>query len=89
MKLMPVRPLLMILVSAVLGASGQIALKDGMSGVSRGAAGLWPWLVSTFTAPFVLPGLLCYVVSVTIWLAVLQCVDLSYGYPLAHIRVRW
>lgn len=74
----------MILVSVVLGATGQLALKHGMGGVDR-AAGLAPWLLKTFTTPYVLAGLACYAVSVTIWLAVLQRVDLSYAYPLADV----
>jgi len=50
--------------------------------------GLWaiqnilPIGVKVALNPFVMAGILCYVMSVIVWLMVLSRVDVSYAYPL-------
>jgi drug/metabolite transporter (DMT)-like permease len=77
-----------ILISVVLGALGQIMLKNGLN--TMGALTLSPsTLVSTLwhlvTNPYVFFGLVVYVSGTVFWLAGLSRVDLSYAYPFASL----
>ncbi len=83
------RYLPLILAGVLLNAAAQLALKQGMRAIGRfsfssltalGGAGL-----AAAENPFVLAGLLCYVVSVVIWLLVLSRVEVSFAYPLLSI----
>ena len=77
-----------ILVSVVLGATGQILLKKGMGSmgpltlsVSQLGSILW----RIVTNPYVVIGLGIYVCGTLFWLMALSRVDLSYAYPFASL----
>ena len=77
-----------ILVSVVLGATGQILLKKGMGGMgpltlSAGQLGSILWRIAT--NPYVVIGLGIYVCGTLFWLMALSRVDLSYAYPFASL----
>ena len=77
-----------ILISVVLGAVGQIMLKNGMSSMgpltlSVGQLGSILWRMAT--NPFVVLGLGFYVCGTLFWLTALSRVDLSYAYPFASL----
>ncbi|OIP50396.1 MAG: 4-amino-4-deoxy-L-arabinose transferase [Desulfobacterales bacterium CG2_30_60_27] len=82
------RYLPLILAGVLLNALAQITLKMGMRGIGHfnfrlenlGSVGL-----AVATSPFILAGLVCYVVSVVIWLLVLSRVEVSYAYPLLSV----
>jgi multidrug transporter EmrE-like cation transporter len=74
----------LIIIAMSLGAFGQLFMKMGMQNV--GQVSVEQIVTEKFaqiaTEKFVIAGLLLYVVSVGIWLAVLSRADLSFAYPL-------
>jgi multidrug transporter EmrE-like cation transporter len=77
-----------ILFGVMLNAVAQLALKQGMRQIGEFEfvlANALPigWQVGT--NPFVALGLLCYVVSVGIWILVLSRVEVSLAYPMLSI----
>jgi multidrug transporter EmrE-like cation transporter len=78
----------MILLGVLLNAAAQLALKAGMNRVGQfdfALASVVPigWQIGT--NPFVFLGLVCYVVSVGVWLLVLSRVEVSLAYPMLSI----
>ena len=79
---------LLIATSILLGAFGQLSMKKGMGDLgvmSMGLSKLIANLLAMLSSPFVLLGLLLYVVSTFFWLVVLSRVELSYAYPMISI----
>jgi multidrug transporter EmrE-like cation transporter len=82
------RYLPLIIFGVMLNAAAQLALKQGMRQIGyfdidlRSCSRIF--LVVT-ASPYVLTGLLCYIVSVGVWLLVLSRVEVSYAYPLLSI----
>ncbi len=80
------KSLLLILLSVVMGVSGQLCLKMGMGQVrltgGEGLAGLLPVALRVFTTPLIVAGLTFYAVGSVFWLAVLSRLDLSLAYPM-------
>lgn len=78
----------LILTGVLLNAAAQLALKKGMSTIGHFRfcmENIVPIAMRTATNPFVIIGLICYVVSVVVWLMVLSRVEVSYAYPLLSI----
>jgi hypothetical protein len=80
--------LLLILSSVSLNAFAQIFLRKAASTLGSEALQL-DHLLATATAlvinPFLLLGMLCYAVSIAIWIAVLSRVEVSVAYPFLSI----
>lgn len=77
-----------ILISVVAGAVGQIMLKKGMSSIGAITLSfdqIFNILWRIGTNPYVMIGLVIYVVGVVFWLGALSRVDLSYAYPFASL----
>jgi drug/metabolite transporter (DMT)-like permease len=78
-------PYVLIFISIMLGAVGQILLKHGIGQVGGAieiSAFLDPTLVTRlFTNKFILIGFMNYGVASLFWLAVLSKVDVSKAYP--------
>ena len=77
-----------ILFGVLLNAIAQLALKQGMRQIGEFEFALVNalpvgWQVGT--NPFVALGLLCYVVSVGVWILVLSRVEVSLAYPMLSI----
>lgn len=79
---MPVRAIVMVLISVSLGAAGQICLKMGVNHL--GGGGLLGVLRGIFT-PYVFSGFALYGLSSIIYLMALQKLDLSYAYPFVAL----
>ena len=78
----------LILTGVLLNAAAQLALKKGMSSIGHfqfSIENMVPIALRVAVNPFVLAGLVCYVVSVVVWLLVLSRVEVSYAYPLLSI----
>ena len=78
----------LILTGVLLNAAAQLLLKAGVERV--GVIGLgWNSIVSSglrlALEPYILGGLLCYVVSVVVWILALSRVDVSIAYPMLSI----
>lgn len=82
------RYLPLILSGVLLNAAAQICLKQGMRTIGRFEF-IWGNIIPMGTRVvsniYVLFGMVCYVVSVVIWLMVLSRVEVSYAYPLLSI----
>ena len=82
------RYLPLILSGVLLNAAAQLALKQGMRIVGPftfSLENIIPVGVRVALNPFVITGLLCYVVSVIVWLMALSRVDVSYAYPFLSV----
>jgi drug/metabolite transporter (DMT)-like permease len=82
------RYLPLILLGVLLNACAQLALKQGMRDIGHfvfSIENILPIGAKVALSPFVMIGLLCYVVSVIVWLMVLSRVDVSYAYPLLSV----
>jgi drug/metabolite transporter (DMT)-like permease len=80
---MTVLPL--IFLSVLINVTAQLLLKQGMMRVGYFAfawENVTPVAVRILSDPFILLGILSYVVSVTVWLLVLSRTDVSYAYPI-------
>ena len=79
----------LVMVSIVLAAFGQIAMKSGMSQIEEIKDFRELFNLNTFfdifTNFYVLSGLLLYVVSLILWLGALSTLDVSYMYPLISL----
>ncbi|MBF0525589.1 MAG: 4-amino-4-deoxy-L-arabinose transferase, partial [Deltaproteobacteria bacterium] len=85
---MAIRYVPLILLGVLLNAVAQILMKAGMIKIGHfefSLANLVPVGIKTFTSPYVLVALACYVISVLVWLAALSKVEVSYAYPLLSI----
>jgi multidrug transporter EmrE-like cation transporter len=74
----------LILIAMSLGAFGQLFMKMGMQNVGQVSVEqiITEKLTQIATEKFVIIGILLYVVSLGIWLAVLSRAELSFAYPL-------
>ena len=78
----------LILTGVLLNAAAQLALKKGMSTIGHfqfSIENIAPIAMRVALNPFVIVGLVCYVVSVAVWLLVLSRVEVSYAYPLLSV----
>jgi drug/metabolite transporter (DMT)-like permease len=84
-----VRGIIYILISGVLGVTGQLVLKRGL--VALVSSGLRPDALPGFIAtlalnPMIVGGLAVYVLGTLFWLVALSRLDLSYAYPFASLN---
>ncbi|NTW58415.1 MAG: EamA family transporter [Nitrospirae bacterium] len=76
------------MLGVMLNAAAQLFLKEGMRRIGHFAfvwANIVPIGVMVAGNLFVLAGLLCYVISVGVWLLVLSRVEVSFAYPLLSV----
>jgi len=76
------QPLVQILTAVILGAVGQILLKDGVKTVFPEGVSISLAVFNAFLNLKVLLGFMLYGVSSLLWLMVLSKRDLSYAYPM-------
>ena len=70
----------LIVLGVLLNAAAQICLKKGLQAAGGMELAFGP-LVRLLLQPWVLSGLLCYAVSVVVWLGALSLVQVNYAYP--------
>jgi len=78
----------LVLFGVLLNAAAQLLLKAGTNAIGTfefSAANVVPigWKVAT--QPYILGGLVCYVVSVAVWILALSRVEVSVAYPMLSI----
>lgn len=79
---------LLILVGVLLNAGAQLLLKSGTRVIGPfefSWANLVPVGWQLATQPHILGGLVCYVVSVVVWILALSRVEVSLAYPMLSI----
>ena len=82
------RYLPLILAGVLLNALAQLCLKQGMRVIGPFAftlEGLLSAVLKAVFNPYVLSGMVCYAVSIVLWVMVLSRVDVSYAYPLLSV----
>jgi hypothetical protein len=76
----------LIILGVLLNAAAQLVLKQGMRTIGHFAfslKNLWPISVKVALNPFIMTGLLCYAVSVVVWLMVLSRVEVPAGWAFS------
>lgn len=78
---------LIVLVGVLLNAGAQLLLKAGASASAPivSVAGLRAAAAGLALHPAILGGLVCYAVSVVVWIVALSRVDVSVAYPMLSI----
>jgi len=77
------RPIILILVSVLLGATGQVLMKYGTLRVQTGSGDtVLSMLFKYFTNVPILCGMGMYALSAVTWIFALSKVQLSYAYPM-------
>lgn len=78
--------IILILVSVLLNCAAQLFIRKGMLQIGEvGAAGLVKVLVPMFLNAYLWSAMLCYAVSILLWMAVLSKVEVSFAYPFLSI----
>lgn len=78
----------LILAGVFLNAAAQIVIKKGMMQIGTFAFSLKnmvPVGIKVASSPFVILGIMFYVISLVLWLMVLSRVDVSYAYPMLSV----
>jgi drug/metabolite transporter (DMT)-like permease len=80
------RVLALLLVSIVLGASGQLMFKGASRGLpSFSELGLAKLLMTMFTTPLIICGFACFFISALMWIVAIKNVPLSVAYPMVAL----
>lgn len=77
-----------LMAGVLLNAAAQLLLKAGANSVGEFAftrANILPVGWQLATEPHILGGLVCYVISVVVWILALSRVEVSIAYPLLSI----
>lgn len=74
-------PMIMLVISIVLGVCGQFLFKTGLNKMGGGIDLSWH-IVKLFFTPFIGAGVCLYVLSTFTWLSALSKVPLSFAYPM-------
>ena len=81
--------LILVGICIIAGVAGQLTMKSGMNQVgaieSLGQLFNPSTLFRIFSNPRVIIGIVCYVVSLVLWLAALSTLNVSYMYPLLSL----
>ena len=78
----------LVLIGVFLNTIAQLCLKQGMSSIGAvrlSMTGFFVMLENVWANLFILGGLICYVLSFIVWLAVLSRVEVSIAYPMLSI----
>ena len=84
---MKIQDILIVLTGVLLNAVAQLLLKAGAGSVGRidGWRALRDAAPALITHPGIGGGLLCYVISVVVWVVALSRVDVSIAYPMLSV----
>ncbi|AFM42748.1 EamA-like transporter family [Desulfosporosinus acidiphilus SJ4] len=81
-----VSPMVVALVSIILGATGQFLFRLGMLAYGKvTVTGIWRQLGAIIFTPAIFLGFLCFGLSSFLWLVVISRWELSYAYPLVSL----
>ena len=80
------RPLIVALLSIILGATGQFLFRLGMLHYGKvTVTGIWGQLGAIICTPAIFLGFSCFGISSILWLVVISRWELSYAYPLVAL----
>lgn len=78
----------LVLLCACINSAAQLLFKEGMNRVGNfdfAWANIFPIAAKIMLSPFIITGIMLYVLSITLWLLVLSRVDASVAYPMASL----
>jgi len=78
----------LVLLGVLLNAIAQLLLKAGTNTIGHfefSVANALPVGMKVATQPYILGGIVCYVVSVVVWILALSRVEVSVAYPMLSI----
>jgi len=78
----------LILAGVLLNAAAQIVIKKGMMEIGNfefSVQNILPIGFKVMQCPYIILGILFYIVSLGLWLMVLSRVDVSYAYPMLSV----
>jgi multidrug transporter EmrE-like cation transporter len=76
------------MLGVLLNSGGQLLLKAGMEHIGHfefSSANFWPISLQVAMSPWIILGLVSYVLSVVVWLLVLSRTDVSIAYPMISL----
>jgi len=76
---------LFIFASVIIGVAGQLLMKQGVSQLGDYSSNLINFLLKAALSPWIISGLIGYVIGTVIWLLLLSKVDVSYAYPMLSL----
>jgi drug/metabolite transporter (DMT)-like permease len=80
------RTLVLLLISILLGAGGQLMFKAASRSLPAFAElGLLRLVATMFTTPVILGGFFCFFISALLWIVALRSVPLSLAYPMVAL----
>lgn len=74
-------------ISIITGVFAQLAMKYGMNSFRGDEHLISPSLIFIFLNPYILLGIILYLISMFFWINVLTKIDLSVAYPFVSIGV--
>ena len=80
--------LFLIIVSVVLNCAAQLCMKRGMMGIGEITGGIQGFLLALpnmIANAYLWLSLVCYGISIVMWMVVLSKADVSYAYPFLSI----
>ncbi len=80
--------ILLILITALLNTSAQLILKAGMEKIGEfnfAVNNILPIGMKVIFSPFIITGIVIYVVSLSLWLLLLSRVPVSVAYPMSSM----
>lgn len=77
---------ILILTAVVIGVTGQLIIKKGVLSLGGiGGGGLLAFFLRAAFSPWIVGGILLYVLGTAVWLILLTKVDVSYAYPMLSL----
>lgn len=77
---------LLLILSILLGASGQLLFKGAARGLPPfSELGLARLIITMFSTPLILGGFACFFVSSVLWIVALRSVALNIAYPMVAL----
>lgn len=85
---MPFALILLVLITAILNTSAQLILKAGMEKIGEFSFtmnNILPIGMKVILSPFIITGIVIYVVSLALWLLLLSRVPVGIAYPMMSL----
>lgn len=77
---------ILILAAVVVGVAGQLIIKKGVLTLGGiGGGGLLSFFLKAAFSPWIIAGILLYILGTGVWLILLTKVDVSYAYPMLSL----
>lgn len=77
---------LLIFLSVLIGVAGQLLMKHGVTQIGEvSSLGALNFLLRAALSPWIVGGIIAYVIGTIFWLFILSKVNVSYAYPMLSL----